>query len=159
MRRRHSAALALLVALLIWPASAPAEATTVTFSETIPLTNVPLPNPCAAELVLFNGEVKVLSHLTINDNGSFDLEEHVTLAAAGIGLVSGDKYQASETITDRLNFRIPEVFPVEVSFINHFQITGPGDNDNLFMRLTIHVAINANGEITATVLNVDGGCQ
>jgi hypothetical protein len=49
--------------------------------------------------------------------------------------------------------------PFDVTFVNNFRIIGASDANNFMVHTTVHMTVNANGEVTATVLNTNISCQ
>jgi hypothetical protein len=49
--------------------------------------------------------------------------------------------------------------PFDMTLVNNFRIIGAGDANNFMVHTTVHVTVNANGEVTASVTNTDVTCQ
>jgi hypothetical protein len=47
----------------------------------------------------------------------------------------------------------------EFTFINNFRIIGQRDGNNLLVHQTVHVTVNANGDVTTIVDNQSIDCQ
>jgi hypothetical protein len=130
----------------------------VVANESIPFATIAFV-PCAAggagELVLVEGTLHVLITETVNDN-------HVSLkihfqpqGATGMGLTTGDTYRATGVTQEHIALG-PTITD---TFINNFRIIGPGPDNNLLVHQTIHVTFNANGELTADVVNTSVECR
>lgn len=111
---------------------------------------IPCANGGAGEDVLFVGTTRIIDHAVITGTrvSVFQVvEQHQT----GTGLITGDRYQSS------LAYHFQ---PVNGSLVNgqfttsftaHAAITGPGPENNMYFPNTIHVTVNAAGQITANV--------
>ena len=64
---------------------------------------------------------------------------------SGVGLTTGDKYQATGVTQDETNVAAGQ----ETTFINNFRLIGQGPGNNLLIHDVFHVTINANGDVTA----------
>lgn len=105
---------------------------------------VPCANGGAGEKVESVGTIHRVLHITANDN-SF----HITLHAnpqdvKGTGLTTGDTYQTRGTFNAHENDLIPGVTE---SIRDAFKLVGPGPDNNFSIVETIHLTINANGEV------------
>jgi hypothetical protein len=105
--------------------------------------------------VLVEGTLHVLITETVNDN-------HVSLkihfqpqGATGMGLTTGDTYRATGVTQEHIALG-PTITD---TFINNFPIIGPGPDNNLLVHQPIHVTFNANGELTADVVNTSVECR
>jgi hypothetical protein len=144
--------LALLLAFTI-----PAQAAVVT-NTSIPI-SLPVYIPCVPESVTLTGNLHVLTSVTVDGNSGL----HVDILAnpqgiSGTGSVTGDKYQG--TGETRTGFNVgPAGFPFETTFVNNFKIIGQGTGNNYIVHDTIHLTIDANGNVTATVTNTSVDCK
>ena len=119
---------------------------------------VPCANNGAGELVLVSGTLHVLQHLTITEDGNVHVKTHFQpQGASGVGLTTGDTYHATGVTQEEFNSNGP--LPFTDTYINNFRIIGQGPDNNLLVHQTIHITINANGELTADVVNTSVECQ
>jgi hypothetical protein len=75
---------------------------------------------------------------------------------SGIGLTTGNKYQASggnHFVSNSGGTRN------EFTFVNNFLLVAPGAGNNLRVHELVHVTVNANGEITAETDNIAVDCR
>ena len=146
-------AMALVLPGLLRTAPAQAEATTVTTQQKIEvgvLVFVPCANGGAGEDVALSGNLHVLFHFTEDGSGGLHIQVHENPGGiSGTGLVSGDKYRAVGEIRDAFNVKPP--FLAEFSSVGNFRIIGEGPGNNFLVHETLHVTVNANGEVTAEV--------
>jgi hypothetical protein len=157
------ASLALVVAACADAPTSPTErpslaATTFTENLKIPtglVVFVDCANGGAGELVLLDGDLHVLTHITANKNG-FHIKSHFQpQGISGTGQTTGDKYQATGVTQDQFNLGPGETF----TSINNFRIIGQGPGNNLLVHSTFHYTINANGELTVVVDNFRAECK
>jgi hypothetical protein len=136
----------------------PAAQSEVIVNESIPfslLAFVPCANGGAGELVLVEGNLHVLITETVNDNNASFMVHFQPQGAEGIGLTTGDTYHATGVTQEHTS-----VGPsLNDTFVNNFRIIGQGPDNNLLIHQTIHLTINANGELTAEVLNESIECR
>lgn len=116
--------------------------------------------PCAAggagEMVELTGPLHVVMALTANQAGGFTVVAHFQpQGVSGIGFTTGLRYNATGE-TD-------ETFTVNAgqtdTFVNNFKIIGQGPNNNFMVHENVHITINANGIVTASVDNLSVLCQ
>ncbi len=128
-----------------------AQATTTTSNQIFPI-NLAVFIPCAGEVVLLSGELHDLFHITVNDN-NFSVKVHdQPQGVSGVGLTSGDKYQATGVTQQEFGGSFING-QSEMTYINNFRIIGQGPGNNLLIHVTNHITFNANGVLTADVLN------
>ena len=157
------ASLALVVAACADAPTSPTErpslaATTFTENLKIPtglVVFVDCANGGAGELVLLDGDLHVLTHITANKNG-FHIKSHFQpQGISGTGQTTGDKYQATGVTQDQFNLGPGETYTA----INNFRSIGQGPGTNFLVHSTFHYTINANGELTVVVDNFRAECK
>jgi len=118
---------------------------------------VPCADGGAGEVVDLSGDLHVLLHVTLHDDGRFVFKEHFQpQGISGTGEVTGDKYQATGVTQD---ITVRGRVGVTTTAVNNFRIIGQGPGNNLLVHVTFHVTVNANGTATAEVNNVRVGCK
>jgi len=133
-------------------------------SEVITQIEIPLATtvtvPCAAggagEIVDLTGEVHAVFSVTVDANGGVHIATHFNNAGVnGIGLTTGNKYQASGG-----DYFVSNSGGTanELTFVNNFLLVAPGSGNNLRVHELAHVTVNANGEITAETDNITVDC-
>jgi hypothetical protein len=160
-RKTINSLLALTVLTLTLSGVAFSQALAITVNQFVPfalLAFVPCANGGAGELVLVQGTLHLQDHITINDN-RVNIKTHAQpQGAEGVGLTTGDKYQATGVTQEQDS--IPLVGgAAEFTFINNFRIIGQRDGNNLLVHQTVHVTVNANGDVTTIVDNQSIDCQ
>ena len=157
VRRTLVAAISALLVSLPMATAGLAEVETNT---TIPLNQivlVPCANGGAGELVQLSGTLHVVDSLTTDAQGGI----HRTLlfqpqGGIGTGLTTGTIYRA--TGETRYGFNVNGPFEPN-TFVNNFKIIGPGPANNWLVHETVHVSMDANGQIRATVDNLSVECR
>ena len=161
--KRKSITCMLAISLLIvsLAGAALAQALTITTNDFVPfalVAFVPCANGGAGELVLVQGTLHLQDHITINNNRA-NIKTHAQpQGASGVGLTTGDTYNATGVTQEQDSIPIING-AFEFTFINNFRIIGQGPNNNLLVHQTIHQTINANGEVTTTVVNQSVECR
>ncbi len=110
---------------------------------------------CSGDLVTIVGDMRTLSH--IHDDGTGAFHGHISGAQDGSGVgVSGAVYQFSNSFSLNVNGSAsPSVLSIEMS--SHLNTSGPDNNTD--MHTTVHLTINANGDVTVVNVDTRGGCQ
>jgi hypothetical protein len=136
----------------------PAAQSAVVANDSIPfslIAFVPCANGGAGEAVLVEGNLHILITETVNDNNASFKVHFQPQGAEGIGLTTGDTYRATGETQEHVSLG-PSLAD---TFVNNFKIIGQGPDNNLLVHQTIHLTINANGELTAEVLNESIECR
>lgn len=119
---------------------------------------VPCADDGAGELVFLEGNLHILTSLTINGN-NFSAKSHFQpQGISGTGQTTGDKYQATGVTQDEFKGSFQNG-QFEETFVNNFRIIGQGPGNNYVVHETYHLTINANGTITASVDNFSVDCK
>jgi hypothetical protein len=159
---KHLTTLAVLfVATLVLSFKKPPPATTTTTSEVIPFVQIILVD-CAngglGELVLVEGDLHVVTHVTINGNNVSTKSHFQPQGAKGTGLTTGDTYNAVGVTQDQSKGSLNNG-QLETTQINNFRLIGPGPDNNLQVHQNVHTTVNANGDVTSTVDNTSVDCN
>ena len=159
-RKAISLVLALTLASSL-VAAVSAQAIAITTNDFVPfaqVTFVPCANGGAGELVLISGTLHIQQHITINDN-RVSLKIHFQpQGASGVGLTTGDTYRATGETQEHDSLPLTGG-AAEFTFVNNFKIIGQGPDNNLLVHQTVHVTVNANGDVTTIVDNASVECQ
>ena len=133
--------------------------------EVIMQTEMPLDtvvsNPCAlngqGELVTLSGEVHAVFIVTSDAHGGRHISTHFTnRGVSGVGLTTGDKYHGTG---DNRFSSSSRAAMSEFTFVNNFHVISTGAGRNLPLHETVHVTINANGEVAASVMDISVKCS
>ncbi|HEY2934376.1 MAG TPA: hypothetical protein VGK99_21770 [Acidobacteriota bacterium] len=140
-----------VIALAFFAAAAQAE---VVINETIPIRFDAF--GCNGETVAVEGSIHLQFRITEDQAGGLHIASHTNINGSGTGLVTGTSYRFNEADNDELNVR---ALPVESTFTRHVNVIGAGQVPNFQIHLTQHITINANGELTADVINESTPCN
>jgi hypothetical protein len=146
MLRRLIIVLAVVATGLLAVTSASAEATT----EKIPFDTVLAPEEACGEAIHLSGTLLAQFTFTDTPSGNVEIGFHFNpQGITGVGLTSGATYHATgETLgTTTINAK----GGISDTFVNNFKIIGAGTAQNFLETDVIHLTVNANGDVTATV--------
>jgi len=114
--------------------------------------------PCVPEVVVLTGELHILSAQEVDGDGGIHIKTHFQpQGISGLGTVTGDKYQGTGVTQEHINDHSSPAF--EDTFVNNFRIIGQGPGNNFLVHTTFHVTVNADGVVTANVLNTSTECK
>jgi hypothetical protein len=137
------------------------QASTTTIKDFVPVVDtvlVPCANGGAGELVQVSGTLRRQTHFTINEN-RVNTKFHVQLLEArGVGLLTGDVYQAVRVTNIIQNFATDGPFSLFTS-AHVFMLIGQGPDNNFRAHQNFHTTVNANGELTSTVEHISIDCN
>ena len=121
---------------------------------------VPCANGGAGEFVFASDlRLHVLISQTIDAAGGLHIDFHFQpMGGNGVGVVTGDKYQATGLTRQGFDFSSGGL-PFVETFVNNFRWIGPGPGNNLLVHTTFHVTVNENGVLTAFVDNSSAECR
>ena len=119
-------------------------------------------NPCAGgrfgEIVVFTGNQHLVFFESSMSNGHLNTKIHWNAeGVTGIGQYTGFEYNATGVTQDHT---ISDVaLPYETTMINNYHIIGQGQATNMDLHETVHLTINANGEMSAWVSDYNFSCH
>lgn len=153
---RVCAALFALLFMAYAGASTPALGQTTT-NEDIPFTSS-LFNPCNGDLVTFSGTLHVVNTMTTDADGGTHLKTHINYQdVTGTGNPSGITYKVRTVTNEVVNDDDgPQSTATVISTV---KLIAQGPTLDYFMRTVLHVTVNANGETTSTVQEVNVECR
>ena len=136
-------------------------ASTETISTSVPtdlVVFVSCANGGAGELVELSGNLHILTSLTTTPNGKVTVRSlFQPQGISGTGMITGTKYQATGGTQETVVASDP--LPFVDTFVNNFRIIGAGPGNNYLVHETVHVTINAGGEVTAEVDKLSVECR
>ena len=113
-------------------------------------------NHGAGELVVFTGNLHILFTTTFDAKGGVHFSTHFQpQGLRGIGVVTGDSYQATGVTQDHFNGKIGQTFTA----VNNFRIIGTGPGNNYLVHSVDHYTVNANGTVTAVHDSLSSECK
>ncbi len=161
MRRTFRLGAGVLLSLVVVASagSASARAETFTDQEQVPLDFIEFV-PCAAggagEEVRLVGTLNILTHGTIDARGGHHSKvQFRPVGVRGEGLTTGDRYVGTGVTQERFNGTVGS----QSTFIDNYRVIGQGSGNNLLIHQTVHVTVNANGDVTASVENISVECR
>ena len=119
-------------------------------------------NPCAGgrfgEIVVFTGDQHLVFFESSMANGHLNTKVQWNAeGVTGIGQFTGFTYRATGVTQDHTI--TSATLPYEYTMINNYHIIGQGQATNMDLHETVHVAINANGDVSAWVSDYDFSCH
>ena len=94
----------------------------------------------------------------ISANGNITVRSHFQpQAISGVGLTTGDKYQA--TGVTEFSGTLAAPFPVTSTFVNNFRFIGTGAGNKLLIHEVAHLTIDANGVVRVEVDSFSEECR
>lgn len=135
------------------PRVAAQETFTETDNQTVPIDFIA--TACNGETIIISGDSHVVVHTTSNPNHT-TFKTHIQFNLSGTS-ASGIKFNANETV-DSIENNSTGGAQV-LNSVGQLHLISQGNTDNLVIRTTIHVTINANGEVTATSFEFTTDCN
>lgn len=136
------------------PPRAFAQATTITDNQTVPIDFIA--TACNGETATISGTSHVVVHLTTTPDGHTTFKTHIQFQLSGTS-ASGITYNANETVDSN---EITNAGGAQVlTSVGQLHLISQGSTDNLVVRTTIHVTVNANGQITSTSFEFTTDCN
>jgi len=146
MLRHLLISLAVVACGLLAVTSASATATT----EKIPFDVVLAPEEACGEAIHLSGTLLAEFSFTETSSGNVEIGFHFNpQGITGVGLASGATYHATGETLGTTTIRATG--GISDTFVNNFKIIGEGSALNFLETDVIHVTVNANGVVTATV--------
>jgi hypothetical protein len=135
------------VGLMIGPVYGQAQ--TETQTETIPIEGEILASGCPNfEDVVYSGTIRTVGHITTDPNGGFHGKNQIIFQnVKGIGQTTGDEYHLTANLGSAA-FASEDGSPVAVTQEGTVHIR---DGISEKGKISLHLTINANGEITAEI--------
>ena len=119
---------------------------------------IPCADEGAGEYVQLSGILHVVTSVTINGNNVRGKTHFQPQGISGVGMVTGDKYNATGVTQDEFKGSLVNG-KYEETFVNNFRIIGQGSGNNFLIHEIFHVTINANGEVTTVFDKIKSDCK
>ncbi|HZG51130.1 MAG TPA: hypothetical protein VEZ40_03245 [Pyrinomonadaceae bacterium] len=152
---------ALSLAALIFvgaQSAARAQATTVTSNASFPFADTAV--SCDNETVNISGKMHLMAHVTTDARSGRHIVLQINTASVkGVGASSGSEYVSGATNHDSINDPDTTGGQTEYTTTTKFLLVGKGRLPDMFVKTTMHVTVNANGEVTAQVTKVTAECR
>jgi hypothetical protein len=120
--------------------------------------NFVLLNPCTGHLIAFAGDDDAVVHVTLDPTGGLHRVSVDHLAITGTDLVTGATFRAVGAVVGQDSLDLSGSRS-EFTLKQGTNFIGPGPGNNLIQHETIHVTVDANGDVTATVDNLSIECR
>ena len=119
-------------------------------------------NPCAGgrfgEIVVFEGEQHLVFFQSSTANGRLNTKlQWNAEGVTGVGQYTGLAYRATGVTQEHTVSGAP--LPYTETMINNYHIIGQGKATNLDLHETVHITVNANGEVSAWVTDYNFSCK
>ena len=118
---------------------------------------VPAAEGCSGEDVHVFGTLDITIQTATDSRGGLHAVFHLTPHLTGVGLSTGLEYNAVGP-TQFVTF-LDATGPRVSAAVNVIQLVSPGSSDNLVIKETIHVTVNARGATTVEFDNVKAACR
>jgi hypothetical protein len=115
--------------------------------------------PCIDEELLFTGSLHVVVTVIVGANGDHVLVTQNDQGFSAVGMTTGTQYRRVGATVFQENLNSAEAVPLTFTFVNTFNIVGPGPDNNFLVHEVTHFTINANGILTASVEYEKIECQ
>lgn len=113
---------------------------------------------CGNETVVVSGNVHVVAHGTVSSSGSVHAVFHVNPQnIRGFGLTTGAEYMGTGMLQSVENTN--GAAPVTSTFVNSFELIGLGAAPDFMLHHSMHLTINATGEVTAAFDHFTTECK
>ena len=134
-----------------------AQASTTTTNETVAFTSS-LFNQCNADQVAFSGNMHVVNTLTTDANGGTHLKTHTNYQnVTGTGTPSGITYNVRTVSNEVINDSDGPQYTATV--ISTVKLNAQGPALDFYLRLVLHVTVNASGQTTSSVQESNFECR
>jgi hypothetical protein len=136
----------------------PAYAQAITMIDRVTVPYETIVTACNGEDVYLSGELLLISQTTVDANtGVHSQFTLVPQYVRGVGSLTGTQYKAVGG--DRSHFNIDaDSAPATYTNTDMYLLVSQGGTENLLVKFTLHVTVNANGEGTAFVDNFSAEC-
>lgn len=160
MRTRHLALRATMMlslagaTLAMAPRVTAAQAQTQTTNEKVAFENVPVTVPGTGSFQV-SGALHLLFHTTRDAAGGFHVKLHANpQGVSATSTTGGANYRVNGAANAQANIGAAKGAASEGSIVVNLGLIGQGQAPNLRLHVNLHLTVNANGDVTATVANI-----
>jgi hypothetical protein len=115
-------------------------------------------SPCSGESIIFHGRMHVVTHTRTDASGGTHMIRHTNFEdVSGVAIGSGRPYRLVQVTNNSANATSGGA--TEFTQVVVFRVISQGSTDNWLAQIVVHVTVNANGDMTADVTQVGGGCR
>jgi hypothetical protein len=120
--------------------------------------NITVASPCNSDVIAVTGTIHLLASSTSDGSGGFHVSFMDNVSGiTGVGSLSGATYHGVGGDWFSGNVRPP--FPVEFTQTDVFGLISAGSAPNFIMTDTLHITVNADGTLTASVARLSIACR
>lgn len=112
--------------------------------------------PCTEDSVVLEGTIHSLVIQNVDDSGGLHLTWHSNYQ--GLSGISEKGVQYHGVGVDRQTLNFPSSGAQEATAVENFSLIGAGAENDVQAQATIHITVNANGEVTADVMEITATC-
>jgi hypothetical protein len=134
-----------------------AQASNVTSNASFPFTDTAA--TCGDQTVNISGKMHLLAHVTTDAQGGRHAILEINTANVKGTDDAGNQYVSSSTNDESINDAGADGTQNESTITTKFLLVGKGNLPDLLVKTTLHVTVNASGEVTADVTNVVAECH
>ena len=122
----------------------------------VSFTNAPATNFCNGNAMQITGTLHTVSSFSVNPNGFIHSTFNSTLNATGVDLVTNAKYVISDTAHMEVNAK---TIAQEQFMGTKMKMIAQGPYPNLTERSTVHLVVDANGNVRVDTSNSQVSCN
>ncbi|MDR7079536.1 hypothetical protein J2Y03_004594 [Neobacillus niacini] len=112
-------------------------------------------NECNGESITIDGTINILFKQNTTPSGNFHVTVHSNIHGQGTG-DQGNLYVVNETSNDHFTTNNQQF---ENTFNLSIRVISKGTAPNFLLHAQIHLTVNANGDVTATISVFDTECR
>jgi hypothetical protein len=113
-------------------------------------------NSCTSEAIFVQAETCTSFVLTQDQAGGFHLRIHQETHGTGVGITSGNEYVINEVANQELNTKSLQL---EENVVEDSLLISKGSLPNEIVKLTTHLTVNANGDVTVFRTSFEIECK
>jgi hypothetical protein len=117
----------------------------------------PYYSSCTGETVVLSGQLHLLSHSTVAEDGRQRSIVHTNTAGVLGYSASGTLYVNPRATTQTLNV-LSGMPPLTYSLAYTERLVSQGSGGDLLVRIHAHATVNANGDLTVSLNEIEVGC-
>ena len=155
MTRRSVLLMVIVLLSLVQPVPTPAQ--NAAFRTSTPI-SLSLFNPCTNEVVDITGVIDTTVTAASDASGGIHITTHTLIKGKGTGETSGKKYRFISENTFSVSINGP-CCQSESTLIQEVVLLSQGASDNQRLQITMHISLDANGNLTTKVEHGQFVCQ
>ena len=122
----------------------------------VSFTGQPAANTCNGDSISLSGTFHSETIFSSNPNGTIHMSFNSTESATGIGTPSGAKYVVSDSAHQEVNSK---TMAQEQYFSTKMKLISQGSAPNMSLRVTTHLVVDANGNVTVSTSGFQASCN